>query len=317
MTRHSKDPLAQSIKQRLMNRSRRRGEDFNVLLTRYAIERFLYRLTRTPHSSRFTLKGAMLFAIWMDKPHRPTIDVDLLGTGEPSANDLRKVFQEVCDVAVEPDGMRFDHASVTVTEIREDNIYQGLRVKLAGHLGSARIPVQIDVGFGDVITPGPAEATFGPLLDLPPPVMPAYPPETVIAEKLEAMVALGLANSRMKDFYDLYVISRTMTLAGEVLAKAVRATFHRRRTTITGALPPALSREFASEPAKRAQWSAFVKRIDAAHQPADLNDVVGAIARFVGPVLDAAAGEASFHKVWRAPGPWSDRAINHDHPVMT
>ena len=306
MSRPTKDPLAQSVKQRLMNRCRQRGEDFNALLTRYAIERFLYRLTRTPHASRFTLKGAMLFAIWMDKPHRPTIDVDLLGTGEPNVDDLRKVFQEVCDVAVEPDGMRFDRASVTVTEIREDNIYQGLRVKLTGHLGSARIPVQVDVGFGDVITPGPAEATFGPLLELPPPVMAAYPPETVIAEKLETIIILDLANSRMKDFYDLYMLSRTMTFDGEVLARAIRATFRRRRTTIPEALPPALSREFASDPAKQAQWSAFVKRIDAALRPAEFGDVVDALARFVRPVLDAAAGEASFHKVWQAPGPWHD-----------
>jgi len=212
MTPPPDEHLAQSVKQRLMNRARQRGDDFNVLLTRYAIERLLYRLTQTEHAARFTLKGAMLFAIWMDKPHRPTLDVDLLAVGQPTADELRAVFQDICAAAVAPDGMSFDGASVRVAEIREDNIYQGLRVKLISNLGSARIPVQVDVGFGDVITPAAAETTFGPLLDLPPPVMAAYPPETVIAEKLEALVALGLANSRMKDFFDLYVLSRTCSV---------------------------------------------------------------------------------------------------------
>lgn len=304
MTRHPHDPLAQSVKQRLMNRSKQGGEDFNVLLTRYAIERFLYRFTRTPHVSRFTLKGAVLFAIWMDKPHRPTLDVDLLGTGDSSVDGLRKVFQEVCDADVEPDGMRYDTASVRAEEIREDNIYQGIRVQLTGYLGSARIPVQVDVGFGDVITPGPAEATFGPLLDLPPPVMAAYPPETMIAEKLEAMVALGMANSRMKDFFDLYVLSRTMSFDGDALAKAVRATFVRRRTTIPTALPSALSREFSSDAGKRAQWSAFARRIDVGQRPVDFAEVVGVIAQFAAPILSSAAGEAPLPGLWNPPGPW-------------
>jgi len=304
MTRHPNDPLAQSVKQRLMNRVKQSGEDLNVLLTRYAIERLLYRLTRTPHASRFTLKGAVLFAIWMDKPHRPTVDVDLLGAGDPSVEDLRRVFQEVCNANVEPDGMRYEPASVQAEEIREDNIYQGIRVKLTGYLGSARIPVQVDVGFGDVITPGPAEATFGPLLDLPPPVMAAYPPETVIAEKLEAMVALGMANSRMKDFFDLYVMSRSMSFDGGALVKAVRATFNRRRTAIPTGLPTALSREFVSDAAKRAQWSAFARRIDAEQRPADLAEVVEIIAQFVAPVLGSAAGDAPFSRSWKPPGPW-------------
>jgi hypothetical protein len=217
MTQPSSEHLAQSVKQRLMNRARQRGDDFNVLLTRYAIERVLYRLTRTKHASRFTLKGAMLFAIWMDKPHHLTLDADLLSAGQPSVEELWTVFQEVCAELVEPDGMSFDGTSVRVAEIREDNIYQGLRVKLIGHLGSARIPVQVDVGFGDVITPAAVETTFGPLLDLPPPVMAAYPPETVIAKKLEAMVVLGRANSRMKDFFDLYVLSHTMNFDGQLL----------------------------------------------------------------------------------------------------
>jgi len=304
MTRHPSDPLAQSIKQRLMNRAKERGEDFNVLLTRYAIERLLYRLTQTPHASRFTLKGALLFAIWMDQPHRPTIDVDLLETGSSTADEMQTIFQQICVADVEPDGLRFDADSVRVDEIREDNIYQGLRVKLVSHLGSARVPVQVDVGFGDAISPGPTRATFGPLLDLPPPVMSAYPPETVIAEKIEAMVAFGMANSRMKDFFDLYTLSRTMNFDGRTLADAVRATFERRRTTIPTETPIALTMEFAFDPAKRAQWSAFATRIEANRRPANFAEVTEAIARFVGPVLTAAASPNTFSSAWRPDGPW-------------
>ncbi len=308
MTPPSDEHLAQSVKQRLMNRARQRGDDFNVLLTRYAIERLLYRLMHTQHGARFTLKGAMLFAIWMDKPHRPTMDVDLLGAGQPSADELRAVFQDICAAAVEPDGMRFDGASVRVAEIREGNIYQGLRINLVGYLGSARIPVQVDVGFGDVITPAAAETTFGPLLDQPPPVMAAYPPETVIAEKLEALVALGLANSRMKDFFDLYVLSRTMNFDGQLLVDAVRATFQRRRTALGSALPPALTGDFTNDPAKRAQWNAFARRIDAGQYATDFTQVVAALTQFLRPVLRAVAGTDSFPMVWRDGGPWRDHA---------
>lgn len=304
MTRHPTEPRAQSIKQQLMNRAKDRGEDFNVLLTRYAIERLLYRLTQTPYASRFTLKGAVLFAIWMDKPHRPTIDVDLLAAGNPTADELRTIFQQICVAEVQPDGLRFDADAVRVDEIREDNIYQGLRVKLVSRLGSARVPVQVDVGFGDVISPGPKQATFGPLLDLPPPVMSAYPPETVIAEKLEAMVALGMANSRMKDFFDLYTLNRTMSFDGQTLVSAVRATFQRRRTTIPVKPPIALTAEFASDPAKRAQWTAFVRRIEANQRPAGFVEVTEAIARFVGPILAAAASSDTLSSVWRPDGSW-------------
>ena len=304
MTRHPSDPFAQSIKQRLMNRAKERDEDFNVLLTRYAIERLLYRLTQTPYASRFTLKGAILFAIWMDQPHRPTIDVDLLETGSSTADEMQTVFQQICAAEVEPDGLRFDADSVRVDEIREDNIYQGLRVKLVSHLGSARVPVQVDVGSGDVISPGPTQATFGPLLDLPPPVMSAYPPETVIAEKIEAMVALGMANSRMKDFFDLYTLSRTMNFDGRTLGNAVRATFERRRTTIPTEPPIALTAEFASDPAKRAQWSAFARRIEANRCPANFAEVTEAIARFIGPILATASSSDTFSSTWRPDRPW-------------
>ena len=182
--------VAASVKQRLLNYSRDHGEVFNLVLLRFAIERLLYRLTQSPHADAFVLKGAMLFAAWTGKPHRPTQDVDLLGFGDPSTERLASVFRQIAIVEVEPDGLTFDAASVQVEPIREEAIYDGLRVRLLAFLGTARIPLQVDVGFGDAITPGPRDLTFGPMLDLPAPRLRTYPPATVVAEKLDAIIVL-------------------------------------------------------------------------------------------------------------------------------
>jgi hypothetical protein len=292
------------VKQRLLDVSRRRGEAFDVVLTRFAIERLLYRLTQTPHASRFILKGAMLFSIWMDRPYRPTRDVDLLGSGDSSAPSLEGVFREVCVIAVEPDGLRFDPDSVEVSEIREDQVYQGLRVTLRAYLGKARIAVQADVGFGDAVTPAPTAISFGPLLDFPAPMLRAYPPESVIAEKVEAMVALGIANSRMKDFFDLWTMSRTMAFDGPQLAAAIAATFQRRQTPIPLEPPVAMTGTFASNPAKITQWTSFIQRIEEANRSMTLQDVVTSIAEFLGPILRAIADGSPFHSRWTGGGPW-------------
>ncbi len=224
--------LAASVRQRLQNLSVSRGEDPNLTLTRYALERLLYRIARSEYVEQFILKGAMLFALWMESDHRPTRDLDLLGFGEASNERLTGIFHELCDVDVEPDGLTFDAGSVRVAEIREGQAYQGQRVKLIGLLGTARVPVQIDVGFGDVVTPTAKEIDYPTLLDLPAPRIRAYPPETVVAEKLQAMVALGVQNSRMRDFYDLRIIARQFSFEGATLVAAVTATFYRRLTDI-------------------------------------------------------------------------------------
>jgi len=294
--------LVQSVKQRLLNRSRQRGEAFNAVLARYAIERLLYRLTKTPHGERFILKGAMLFSAWFQAPHRPTRDVDLLGPPEATAASITGVFREACEVAVEPDGLVFDAATLRVDEIREGQVYHGLRVRLTARLGKARIPVQVDVGLGDVVTPPPRRITFGPMLDLPPPVMKSYAPETVIAEKLEAVVARGLANSRMKDFHDLWWMCTSMTLDGARLVQAVRATFRRRRRDLPGQTPEGLSDAFAAAPGKAAQWAAFARKSGLVEVP-PLADVVSAIRAFAGPLLMAVPDEPTANMQWRD-GAW-------------
>ncbi|MCC6320043.1 MAG: nucleotidyl transferase AbiEii/AbiGii toxin family protein [Phycisphaerales bacterium] len=295
------DALAQSIKQRLMNLSQRQNEQFNAVLVRFAVERLLYRLTRSPHATQFVLKGAMLFAVWSAQPHRPTQDVDLLGFGPPETDRLVKLFREVCTANVEPDGLLFDPDSVTAEPIREDAVYDGLRVRLLARLGTARVPMQVDIGFGDVVSPEPRELTLGPMLDLPAPRLRTYPPETVIAEKFEAMLALGMANSRMKDYYDLWMLSRTMRFELGTLRTAVRATAERRKTLLPADLPVGLSDRFADDASKQTQWSAFVRRLGGSHAAPPLGEVVRGLAEFLRPVLQS-GDTAARH--WPPGGPW-------------
>jgi hypothetical protein len=203
VSKRSASGLAASVRQRLLNRIRSTGEDANLTWSRYAVERLLYRLSVSDHGGEFVLKGAALFAAWMGQPHRPTLDVDLLGFGEVSGERLEAVFREICQVAVEPDGLRYDPGSVRAEPIRGNQEYGGYRVAITAFLGKMRIPVRADVAFGDAVTPPAEEIAYPTLLDLPAPHLRACPRETVVAEKLHAMVVLGIANSRMKDFYDV------------------------------------------------------------------------------------------------------------------
>lgn len=214
MTNDSPGNVAASVRQRLLDLSRERGEDFQLILTWYAAERFLYRLALSKHSNQFILKGAMLLNVWMDRSHRPTRDLDFAGYGEGSPERLVNLFHEICQVEVEEDGLQYEAESIQVNEIRENQEYQGKRVRLVAYLETARIPVQIDIGFGDVVTPDAEEISYPTLLDSPAPRILVYPPETVVSEKLQAMVALGILNSRMKDFYDLRIISKQLTFDG-------------------------------------------------------------------------------------------------------
>lgn len=271
---------AASIHARLLNRAKERGEDFNLVLTRYALERFLYRLSLVPPAREaYWLKGALLFDLWFDVPHRPTRDADFLGFGPADTEVLAATIREICAVEVD-DGMQYDPASVSIEEIREEARYGGLRVQLMGKLGNARCPVQLDVGYGDAVTPGPEEVVYPTLLDdQPPPRLHVYPRATVVAEKLEAIVSLGMANSRMKDYFDLRALAHEGALDAGQLTEAIAATFARRQTPLPEGLPLGLSDEFAQDAMKRTQWKAFLNknRLDA---PA-LDAVVTEVRRFV------------------------------------
>jgi hypothetical protein len=271
--------LAASIHARLLNRAKARGDDFNLILTRYAIERFLYRLSLVPAREAYWLKGAMLFDLWFDVPHRPTRDADFLGFGPVDTEALASTIREICGVAVD-DGMEYDPASITIEEIREDARYGGLRVRLLGRLGNARCTVQLDVGYGDAVTPGPEEVVYPTLLDdQPPPRLRVYPRASVVAEKLEAIVSLGMANTRMKDYFDLRALAHEGVLDAQLLGDAIAATFQRRGTAVPVEVPLGLSDEFAHDAAKRAQWKAFLgkNRLDAP----TLDEVIGEVRHFV------------------------------------
>ena len=275
--------LAASIHARLLNRAKARDEDFNLILTRYALERFLYRLSLLPARETYWLKGAMLFDLWFDVPHRPTRDADFLGFGPMDTEALAGTVREICDITVD-DGMTYDPDSITVEEIREDARYGGLRVRLLGRLGNARCTVQLDVGYGDAVTPGPEEAVYPTLLDdQPPPRLRVYPRAVVVAEKLEAIVSLGMANSRMKDYFDLRALAHEGVLDTRLLSDAIAATFQRRGTEVPVEVPLGLSDEFARDVTKRTQWKAFLgkNRLEAS----TLEEVIAEIRRFIAEPL--------------------------------
>jgi predicted nucleotidyltransferase component of viral defense system len=249
-----------SVRARLLNRARAERADFNLMLTRYSLERLLYRLSVSPWADEFLLKGALLFDLWFDQPHRPTRDIDLLGFGSSDLEHLIEVFQQVCTQAAD-DGMVFDPPSVKAAPIRKEANYEGVRVTLIGILDAARCSVQIDVGYGDAVTPAPELVTFPALLDdIAPPSLRAYPVYTVIAEKYEAIVSLGMANTRMKDYFDLWFLATYAEVDAAILLQAVQATFARRRTEVPASAPMGLTGAFASSPIKQQQWRAFLSK---------------------------------------------------------
>ena len=298
--------LPASVRQRLMNLANRTRQDFGLVLTKYALERLLYRLSLSKHRDTFILKGALLFELWTSQPYRATRDLDLLGQGDDALDRFRKIFADLCFKMVEDDGLVLLTGSIRVERIREEEEYAGVRVLLEARLGSARIPLQIDIGFGDIVTPAAVEVAYPTLLDFPAPHLWAYPQESVVAEKFEAMVKLGIANSRMKDFYDLYVLSREFEFDGASLSAAIAATFERRQTMLPSSAPLALTSEFCDTPAKQVQWTAFLKKSGLSSVDS-LRDVTTHLQNFLVPVVVAIHRGESFLLVWHPGGPWSHR----------
>lgn len=286
VVRPDEQGVAHSVRQRLLNLSVETGEEYNRLLVRFAVERLLYRISQSKHADAFVLKGAMLFSVWTGALHRPTRDLDLLGFGEPSEVRLLDMFRDVCGQAVEADGMTFNADSVTTAPIRDEHAYAGIRLRLSANLGNAKLNLQVDVGFGDVVTPAATTAEYPTLLDQPAPRLRMYPPETVVAEKLEAMVSLGMANSRMKDFYDAWVLLSQFDLDDAVLASAIQATFERRRTSFPAGVPLAFTDEFAADSDKQKQWNAFLRRSDLP-QSTELKTVINLLRIRLLPLLVA------------------------------
>ena len=300
--------LPASIAAGLRRIAREKGTDTAFLLRRYAIERLLYRLSLSPHRNAFILKGAMLFTAWLDDPFRPTQDLDLLGLGDHSLKAITNMFRGICSAGVEDDGLRFDVAHLNATAIREDQNYGGVRVKTVAYLGKARIPVQVDIGFGDAVTPAAVEIEFPTLFDGPSLLLASYPRETVVAEKFEAMVKLGQANSRMKDYYDILALAQLFPFEGQLLADAFRATFARRKTELPSGVPAGLSDAFGEDALKIAQWAGFTGRAALPIPPGTLRDAVGAIRAFIMPPALAAREGDIFASIWYRQGPWQEKA---------
>ncbi len=304
MSKISPTNIAASVRERLLNVSRKAGDPFDLVLTRYALERLLYRIGVSPFVDRFILKGALLLEIWGGGVHRPTRDLDLLGYGDLSDKQIINLFQEICTTEVEPDGLTFDQDSFSVTDIREDQEYTGKRMLFFAYLAGARIRIQVDVGFGDAVAPPPEEVDYPTILNLPAPRIRAYPMESVISEKTQTIVSLGMQNSRMKDYFDMWVLSRSFSFKGASLVQAMKATFERRKTSIPQQFPIGLSEEFARDEDRNKQWNVFLSRIGW-KQTIVLSEVVKRLQEFLIPPLSAASQNKPFKQFWEAGGPWT------------
>lgn len=303
--------IAASVLARLKNEADRSGEAFNPLLARYVGFRFLYRISQSSLNEQFLIKGATMFLVWTGSQHRPTRDIDLLLLNESEVKNLAKAFMEICQIACPEDGVVFDPESVAAQPIREDNAYGGTRVTLIGRLGSAKVPLQIDVGLGDTVTPQANQVTLPSILDsVPPTIMRGYPVETAIAEKFEAMVSLGMTNSRMKDLFDIAFLADTMTLESDELGAAMRATFQRRRTELPEEPPTALTEAFRQDTQVLARWNAFAKKNRISDPYSDLSYVQARITNLLMPLLQACPDTTTWKDgAWHVPEQESDDGL--------
>ena len=303
MTQLTGANIVASVRHRLLNKSRETDRPFSELLQYFAMERFLYRLSQSSHEKKFILKGALTLIAWRVSVTRPTMDIDFLGMTDNHIDAIIAIVKDICQQDIEPDGLAFDPASVEGEHIVNDADYGGVRIRFRGTLGTARITMQLDIGFGDVIVPEPEIMVYPAILDLPAPRLKGYSRESVVAEKFEAMVKLGILNSRVKDFFDIWLLSRQFDFQGGTLAQAITETFANRGTAIV-AEPVAFTAAYANDAARQIQWQGFVRKNRLRELPAGFTEIVGANAAFLAPIAQALTGGEDFKKIWQAPGPW-------------
>lgn len=299
-----KKDLAASVRQKLANHAKANGMPFQEVLQRHAMERFLYRVTQSKHNNYFILKGALLFLVWGFPGSRPTKDIDFLALME---NDLKKVetlFIEIYHESVEPDGWIFNAKKVKAFQIQEEADYKGIRIQLEGTLGIAKISMQIDIGFGDVVTPNPSKVGFPTILSHPVPEILSYPRETVIAEKFEVMTRLGIFNSRMKDYFDIWFLSKNFEFDGKILAKAIENTFEKRRVAMDLA-PVALSPVFSADSEKQKQWKGFIRKSHLKNTPDILEIILRDLRAFLGPLIVSRVDNGHDLGKWSSNGGWN------------
>jgi len=296
--------LAVSVRMRLLTLSKERGMVYNQALVRYALEGLLLRLSLSRHADRFILKGAMLYVLWQpDAPPRATQDLDLLCFGRPEPAVCLELFEEIAQVELdEPDGLKFDN--VSATPIRLEDLYGGIRVNLTAHLDTARIPLQVDLGFGDRPVPEAQRHQYPALLREQKPQLRVYAQETVIAEKLHAMVERGLANSRAKDFFDISYLAKHFPFECPTLSAAIQSTFERRGRALPTAEPiVAWTPQFYDDPVKQSQWTAFLRKAGLSAEP--LPNVMAQIESFLHLPLSCAQQQQAMPASWPPGGPWT------------
>jgi len=304
VNKRPKKNMAASFRQRLLNKARKSGRPFNELLQYFAMERFLYRLSKSSYRKHLILKGALMFAVWEAPTSRPTKDIDLLGRIDNNVDVIVAAIRNICLEDVEPDGIVFDASSVEGERITEWANYEGVRVRFRGKLGTARITMQLDIGFGDVVVPSTVVTDYPTILHLSAPRLQCYSKESLIAEKFETMARLGPLNSRMKDFFDIWFLSRRFRFDGQTLARAIAKTFSQRGTEIPPQ-PLSLMSALSESPAKQSQWRGFARRNRLEEVPGDLSEVTASIVTFLGPIAEALTTGKPFKGIWNAPGPWS------------
>lgn len=301
MSQNQLHNVSHSIHQRLLNKAKQANRPFSELLQYYAMERFLFRLSKSQYVSKYVLKGALMLRVWNTPMSRPTMDIDMLGKTSNDVNNILNQFSQICSIKVEPDGLDFDDKSIIAENITQDSEYKGLRLRFKAYLGKARINMQIDIGFGDIVFPKPISAFLPTILDLEPPQLYCYSKESVIAEKLQAMVQHGKLNSRMKDFYDIWLLSKQFDFQGNVLLESIDKTFSNRQMQIPENMT-AFTADFASD--KQIQWQLFCKRLPYADTLKDFGEIIGHVSEFLKPVTNAIITSANFNMNWVADKGW-------------
>lgn len=296
--------LEVSVRSRLQNKAKERNSPFAEVLQFYGMERFLYRFSQSKYADQFILKGALMFTVWDIPERRTTLDIDFLARHDNQIASIEKVIREVCEIQVPPDGLVFDSKTVSGQKIKEDADYEGVRIKFLGFLERSRIPMQIDMGFGDVIYPKARTIDYPAILDFPKPHLKGYPVESVVSEKFEAMVKLGLLNSRMKDFYDLWLLIRRFDFNGENLAEALKKTFTHRKTPLLQEGPLFAEEIYDENSDRQTLWKAFLNKGQTKHAPEELGATAKIIEKFLVKPLEAIALDKKFDGKWKAPGPW-------------
>lgn len=296
--------IQSSVRDRLRNKAKKANHSFAEILQFYGMERFLYRFSRSKYVDKFVLKGALLFTVWQVPERRTTLDIDFLAHYDNQIENIENVVKDVCDVAVDPDGLVFDANTVQGRKIKEDTDYEGVRVKFVGFLERSQIPMQIDVGFGDTIYPPPRKINYPVILDFPSPRLKGYALETVVSEKFEAMVQLGLLNSRMKDFYDIWLMMRQFDFDGSQLAEALKRTFAHRKTAFPQGRRLFVEEIHDEKSDRQMLWKMFLKKGNIEHAPEKLNETATIIEEFLIKPLAAISRGEKFNEEWKASGSW-------------